>query len=476
MRTAEQNTVSSKTSVFGLLDEAPMTPLHYCYWLLASGGTLLDGFSVVALGIAIPLLKQDMTITPVLIGLIGSALVLGAVLGATLGGIAADRIGRKRAFIADMAILVAGSALCAVARDPASILVGQFLIGVGIGIDFPTSGSYVSEIMPRALRSRMTVATIALQSVGMVLAAITAIAIFRAHPTDTDWRLLLGTGGVLAAIFMSARMLLPESPRWLAEKGELAEAAKVLSRLINAPVPLTRLEVSERATPATKSLGFAALFSPRYRTRTLLVSLPWLLMDVATYGVGLFTPVILGAMHFGSAHTGTVAAVFADAEGSGLVDLFLLAGFIVGIWAIPRFGRIPLQVGGFAGMAFGMLLLMFAALADDGPQMHLGLVIAGFVLFNFAMNAGPNATTFTLPPILFPTAIRASASGLAAACAKLGATFGTFVVPQLQAAWGLIAVLALMAFVSIGGLVATAAFAHAVDKEDELEETTDDIG
>jgi hypothetical protein len=57
-----------------------MTPLHYFYWLLASGGTLLDGFSVVALGIALLLLKHEMTITPVLVGLIGSALVLGAVL------------------------------------------------------------------------------------------------------------------------------------------------------------------------------------------------------------------------------------------------------------------------------------------------------------------------------------------------------------------------------------------------------------
>jgi putative MFS transporter len=80
MRSTELNTVSSKTSVFARLDEAPMTPLHYFYWLLASGGTLLDGFSVVALGIALPLLKHDMTITPVLVGLIGSALVLGAVL------------------------------------------------------------------------------------------------------------------------------------------------------------------------------------------------------------------------------------------------------------------------------------------------------------------------------------------------------------------------------------------------------------
>jgi len=78
----QQDTVSSKASVVGLLDEAPMTTLHYYYWLLASGGTLLDGFSVVSLGIAIPLLKQEMTVTPVLVDLIGSALVLGAVLGA----------------------------------------------------------------------------------------------------------------------------------------------------------------------------------------------------------------------------------------------------------------------------------------------------------------------------------------------------------------------------------------------------------
>jgi MFS family permease len=245
-----------------------------------------------------------------------------------LGGLAADRIGRKRAFIVDMAIVVAGSALCAMAREPLLIVAGQFLIGVGIGIDFPASGSYVSEIMPRSLRSRMTVATIALQSVGMILAAIVAIAIFRIHPSAT-----------------------------------------------------------------------------------------------------------------------------------------------VGIWAIPRFGRISLQVAGFFGMTLGMLLLMFATMAGDGPQAHIGLIIAGFVLFNFSMNAGPNATTFTLPPILFPTAIRASASGFAAACAKVGATFGTFLVPQLQEAWGLTGVLALMAFVSVGGLVTTAAFAYAVDKEDELEES-----
>ena len=195
------------------------------------------------------------------------------------------------------------------------------------------------------------------------------------------------------------------------------------------------------------------------------------MMDVATYGVGLFTPVILSAAHFAASGAPTLAAVFADAEGSGFVDLFLLLGFIAGALLVPRLGRIPMQVAGFSGMTMGMLLLILATLANDGPQAHLWLVIGGFVIFNFAMNAGPNATTFTLAPILFPTGIRASASGFAAASAKVGATLGTFLVPQLQAAWGLVGVLALMIFVSIGGLIATAAFAHEVRKEDEIEES-----
>jgi len=470
-------TVSAKASVFGALDNAPMTPAHYLYWLLASGGTFLDGFSVVSLGIAVPLLKRDLVITPTMVGLIGSALVLGAVLGAALGGVAADRIGRKRVFIADMGILAVGSAVCAIAPSSWLIVAGQFVLGIGVGIDFPASSSYVSEIMPKAARSRMTVATIALQSVGMIAAALVGIAVLKLHPTIMDWRLLLGAGGVLAVLYMAARLCLPESPRWLAEKGRIAEAAAVLSQIAGVSVASVSADIAtnagkrQAATASQKNKVIGTLFEPRYRTRTLLVSLPWLMMDVATYGVGLFTPVILGAMHFGSSGAGTLASVFTDAEGSGLVDLFLLVGFIAGMWAVPRFGRIPMQVAGFTGMAIGMLLLMVAAFLDDGPQMHLGLVIGGFVIFNFAMNTGPNATTFTLAPILFPTAIRGSASGFAAAAAKVGATFGTFAVPQLQAAWGLIGVLALMVFVSIGGLIATAAFAHEVRKEDEIEES-----
>jgi hypothetical protein len=213
--------------------------------------------------------------------------------------------------------------------------------------------------------------------------------------------------------------------------------------------PLAAAGISAPAHGA--KIGLQSLFSRKYRARTLLVSMPWFLLDIATYGVGMFTPVILGAMHFGARAKGPVATDFADALGSAAIDVFLLVGFLVGLWAVPRFGRIHMQVMGFMGMALGMLVLLSTSLAADGPAAHVPLVLTGFILFNLAMNAGPNATTFTLAPELFPTAMRASASGFAAAIAKVGATLGTFFLPQIRAELGVTAVLVLMSVVGLLG-------------------------
>jgi len=262
---------------------------------------------------------------------------------------------------------------------------------------------------------------------------------------------------VVALLFLLLRLSLPESPRWLAahERSKAAPSSAV------APRAATSLKAATGSgTAALPGPRFALLFSRAYRTRTMLVSLPWFLMDVATYGVGLFTPVILGAIHSSSKTAGPLAAEFADAEGSAAIDLFLLFGFLVGLWAVPRFGRIHMQVIGFVGMTLGMLILASAQLAGGGAAAHVWLVFAGFILFNLAMNAGPNATTFALAPELFPTSIRASAGGFAAASAKVGATLGVFVLPQVKAYGGVTAVLIMMAIVSALGAVVTAMLAR----------------
>ena len=461
--------ISSPRADYVLLDNAPMGRRQYWIWLLASGGTLLDGLSIFSLGVAMPLVTSQFGLSSLMVGLIGSALVLGAVFGAAFGGPAADRFGRKPAFLIDMTLIAVGALVSASADKSHWVLLGQLLVGIGIGIDFPVSASYVSEMMPKRARSRMVVATIALQSVGMLVGAAIAIVVLQQWTGPSDWRVFVGVTGACALLFLLFRFRLPESPRWLAEQESGKKAVRISTLVlaggssVTAPPSNTEIAPTTERAAATPQQGrFDLLFSRSYRSRTLLVSVPWFLMDIATYGVGLFTPVILGAIHLSAATTGPLAAEFIDVRGTAAIDVFLLVGFVVGLWAVPRFGRLHMQAAGFIGMTFGMLILLFAVLAGGGAAAHVPLIFAGFIVFNLAMNAGPNATTFALASELFPTGIRASASGFAAATAKVGATLGIFVLPQVKEYWGVAAVLAMMATVSLLGAAVTAILSREV--------------
>jgi MFS transporter, putative metabolite transport protein len=459
--------LSPSQRLTGLLDESPLKPIQRWLWVLSTGGTLLDGFVIFVLGVAMPLIIAEFRLTPDVVGLIGASLVFGAVFGAGLGGPMADRLGRKKLMLADMIIIGTGAATSALANGFPLLFIGQLLVGAGVGIDFPASSSYVSEVLPKRSRARMMVATIACQSVGMLLAAVIALMLLKNVHSAQTWRLFLAAEGVIAVLFFFLRLSEPDSPHWLMTRGRFAEAAQAFLRIMpeqrEAVLQITsdggNSNVANLVLPP-KSPGIAILFSRDYRARTMLVAVPWFLMDIATYGVGLFTPIILGAIDVSGKGVGVIPRDFADARGSAAIDLFLLFGFLVGIWAVPRFGRIRMQVIGFAGMAFGMLLLMIVVSLSNSPagMGHIPLVFAGFILFNLLMNAGPNSTTFTLAPILFPTQLRGTASGFAAGVAKIGATLGVFVLPILKGKFGIPAVLGMMTAVSVLGLIVTVVF------------------
>jgi len=450
-----------------LLDESPLNRLQRWLWVLSTGGTLLDGFAIFVLGVAMPLIIAEFHFQSDVVGLIAASLLFGGVFGAGLGGPMSDHLGRKSLMLADMIIVSAGAATSALAKGPVMLFVGQLLVGVGIGIDFPVSSSYVSEVLPKHSRARLMVATIACQSVGMLLAAGITLVLLKTVDSDQGWRLLLATEGAIALLFLLLRLSEPDSPHWLMARGRFAQAAQAFSQIMpeqrEAMLQLTSNARAQNVTNADvtpKPPGIAILFSRAYRARTVLVALPWFLMDIATYGVGLFTPIILGAIDMSGRRDGAITQDLALARGSGTLDLFLLLGFLAGIWAVPKFGRIRMQAIGFGGMTFGMLVLMMAIHLSHTPTGagHVPLVFAGFILFNLLMNAGPNSTTFTLAPILFPTQLRATASGFAASVAKMGATLGVFVMPILKGRFGVPAVLAMMAAVSVLGLIVTLIF------------------
>src|SRR5216110_58191 len=200
--------------------------------VLSTGGTLLDGFVIFALGVAMPLIIAEFHITPDVVGLIGAALVLGAVFGAGIGGPVADRLGRKRLMLADMIIICAGAATSALANGPIMLFIGQFLVGVGVGIDFPVSSSYISEVLPKRSRARMMVATIACQSVGMLLAAAITLLLLKNAGSAQSWRVFLAIEGIIALLFFLLRLSEPDSPHWLMTRGKFAKAAEAFIRIM----------------------------------------------------------------------------------------------------------------------------------------------------------------------------------------------------------------------------------------------------
>jgi MFS family permease len=437
-----------------------MTPLHVRFWLLAALGILLDGFDFFIIGVANPLVKSDFHVTSTEVGLVSAAAIVGAVFGASLLGPLGDRLGRSRVFKYDLLLFVIFSLLCIVAPNIWLLTFFRFVLGLAIGLDYPLAASYLAEVLPSAKRGRWLTGAFSLQAAGILLGATVGVVILEAFPHVWSWRLLLGFGVVPAVIIMFLRRKVPESPRWLAQNGRQQEAKEVADRLSPVPVVVTPADTERSEEPPE---GLQAIIQPQLfrRTmirRTIFTAAPWFLMDIATYGVGIFTPTLLAEIVVKHADTTFIADNITSTKGTAALDVFLVIGFLIAILLIDRVGRIPLQVTGFAVMTIALAMLGTAEGLPGGGGSHLALVITGFALFNTFMNAGPNATTYALPAEVFPSECRAAGHGFAAGSAKFGAALGVFLFPILQGAIGNSALLFIVAGCCSLGLVITVIF------------------
>lgn len=436
-----------------LLDESPLSATQWQLWLLSAMGVFLDGFDLFIIGVALPLIERDFSIGPTTEGLIAGAAVVGAFVGSAIGGWVTDKLGRKGMFVIDLIFFVVFAAASACAWNPASLIVFRFLLGVGVGADYPIGVSYIAENMPTSVRGRMVVGAFSFQAIGSLIGVVVGLGILTVHPELDAWRWMLGFGVLPAVVVVLLRENLPESPRWYLSQGNYEAASAAATKLLEQPVTLTA--ANTRQPQARQSI--ASLFSPDYFRNTVLATVPWFLQDIATYGIGLFTPTILAVLVTNS-QTDFIAQDMAATAGAIVINLPLIVGFIFCTLLVDRVGRIPLQIAGFLGMAIGLSIVAVASSLAGGSSQHIPLVFGGFMLFNLLMNWGPNSTTYLLSGEVFPTQIRATGAGFAASIAKLGAVVGTFFFPLLQEQLGLPVLLSLLAVASVAAAIVTVLF------------------
>jgi MFS transporter, PHS family, inorganic phosphate transporter len=434
--------VNNASNVISALDDAPLGRFHLRAVLVSGMGFFTDAYDLFVIGIASTLVKQDWHLSSGRLGLLNSATLGAAFLGALVFGRVADLAGRKRVYWLVAVIMVAGAIGSALAASFWMLIGFRFLLGIGIGGDYPVSAVLMSEFANRRDRGKLVGMVFSTQALGLIVGPLVALSLLGAGTgADIAWRTMLALGAVPAAAVIYLRRKMPESPRYLAQvRGRAADAATQLAafgggQARGGPENVTRQGMTLRAF----------LTKRRYLLLLAGTAGTWFLLDYAYYGNTISTPQILKLV---APHASSTAAI---AIQLAIFVVAALPGYALAISRMDRIGHRRLQLIGFAVMAlcFGVIALV------PGMTTAVAPFLVFFGISYFFTEFGPNTTTFVLPGEVFPVSMRATGHGISASIGKFGAFVGVFLFPVLKDSLGLRGTLALTAGVSIAGMLLT---------------------
>jgi MFS transporter, PHS family, inorganic phosphate transporter len=424
------------------LDEASLSRFHLRAVLASGMGFFTDAYDLFVIGIASALITKDWNLSSGRLALLNSTMLAAAFIGAIVFGRYADKVGRKRVYWLVAAIMIAGALGSALSQSFWVLIAFRFLLGVGVGGDYPVSAVMVSEYANRKDRGKLVGMVFGTQALGLIVGPLVALALVGSGASDdTAWRVLLALGAVPAAAVIYLRCRMPESPRYQVQvQGKAEQAANRISAL-------TGGHVSEAAaSEQNHGTGLRVLLTSR-RWLIMLAGTAgcWFLLDYAYYGNTISTPQILSLI---SPHASTMTKIALQ------LTIFVVAavpGYVLAIARLDRIGHRRLQLVGFGVMA--LCFLVIAAVPGMTTAVVPFLLVYG--VSYFFTEFGPNMTTFVMPSELYPVTLRTTGHGFSAGVGKLGAFIGVFLFPLLQTSLGLRGTLLLTAAISGAGFALT---------------------
>ena len=427
------------SSVIARLERLPITRWHVRARLVMGTATFFDGYNVLAIAYALPVLIHEFHMTPLAIGPMISASFLGQLIGALAFGWLAERYGRLR--IATLTIATYGlmGFACAFAWDAPSLGIFRFLQGIGLGGEVPIAAAYINEFANAERRGRFFILYELSFSLGLLLVAILGYFVVPA----VGWRALFLIGGIPAIPVIFLRWLLPESPRWLIEHGRTDEADRIVSTIERHAtaqgIVLPEPDAGPRLVPRSNSGRWRELVSGIYLKRSLLVWTYWSCSYLIGYGLTTWLPTLYSTVFSLSLST---------ALGYGLItSIIAMGGTVACALLIDKVGRRFWYNLAFFGGAVPLVVLW--ALGASTATQVLWLATASFVFVGTI-----NISILVYAAELYPTRIRALGVSVGSAWLRAASAIGPVLVGLVLAHGSIRWVFGMFAVVAaIGGVV-----------------------
>ncbi len=445
-----QPSPSSGTTPEVRLDALPVTRRHVRLLLGSGVGWTFDAMDVGLISFVIAQLAVVWGTDASALGWVASAGFVGMAVGAALGGLLADRIGRRQVFALTLLVYGLATGASALAGTVAVLMVLRFVVGLGLGAELPVASTLVSEFAPPRIRGRAVVVLESFWAVGWILAALIGYLVVPSG--DDGWRWALALGALPALYAVVVRRGLPESVRFLQARGRHDEADAVVasfetSRAVgrggltgaqvrdaavaddapavtdpaDAPAAAPSSSVSSAASSTASSTTrtrVGALFAPALRRRTTALWVVWFTVNFAYYGAFIWLPSLLLA----DGHT-----LVRSFEYTLIITLGQLPGYAAAAVLVETWGRRRTLAAFLAGSALAAGL--FAAASGDAQVIGAGLLLSFF-------NLGAWGALYAVTPELYPTRVRTTGAGWAAGIGRTASVLAPLLVPYLRGAGG----------------------------------------
>src|SRR5882724_10702969 len=364
---------------------------------VAAIGGLLFGFDTAVINGAIVFLKSQFGLSDSQTEIAASSLLLGCVVGASLAAFTSDRFGRKRVLIAAAALFTVSSLGSALPRNLTEFIVARVLGGLAIGIASTLSPLYIAEISPAKSRGLMVCLNQLAIVVGILLSYSVNYLLTGAGPAN--WRWMFASAALPSVGFFITLMFIPESPRWLVQKGREPEAEHFLSRIMGSNAAAGEIH----AIRAAISEESGDLLDPAFR-KPLIVAIVIALFSQFT---GINTIIYYGSIVFLEhvPHQTASTALWANV----IIGAINFAATIIGMLLIDRSGRKPLLMSAYAGMALSLVAVSAAIHFQAAAAIVLVFVLAYVACFAVGVGTG----TWVVMSEICPTRVRGRAMSIA---------------------------------------------------------------